>query len=367
MADHGIDIRKLLEFAPEMGVLSVYVDLDPGDRGEPWRTELRNGLRHSREAAAEEDHEIRVAVEATVDRIAEHFETGIDPDGGRARIGFVEVARKEGREFWHSLQPEPPWKGVVRNSRPFVLPLIAMLDEGRARGVAVLSSERVRLLEWSLQGTGEIEEYQRAETSPGRERTAPDAERLQGSPLEAHVVRFLKDVAGSLRDRMAAHGWAELLLIGPQPLCEEVTKQLPNLDLQAIDHHDLISERTAQIGERAAERIAQLNQEREVGLVERVEAAVHAADGNGALGPQETLETLMEGRVEHLVLDADRDYTRRPLEQDLAYAAEDHGGLPLVDRLIELAYATSARVTPVEGEAAERLERHGGAAALLRF
>src|SRR4051794_11684615 len=46
-----VDIQELLSFAPPLGVLSVYVDLDPGDRGEAWRIELRNGLAEARDSA----------------------------------------------------------------------------------------------------------------------------------------------------------------------------------------------------------------------------------------------------------------------------------------------------------------------------
>jgi hypothetical protein len=374
MARFGIDVQELLTFAPERGVLSVYVDLNPADRGEPWRTELRNGLREAQEAAAEEDHETRVAIEATTDRIREHFDTALDYEGGRARIGFVEVARKRGaRESWHTLQPAPPWKGVARNSRPFLLPLIAMLDEGQPRGVAVVSSEQIRLLEWSLDRTEELDDFRTTDASPGHEHSAPDAERLQGSPLETHIVRFLKQTADAIRETAAAREWPEVLLIGLQPLTEEIARHLPNIDAEPIDHHDLISERAAAIGERTAECVARLNRERELALVQRIEEAAQVRSGasplgpRGALGPKDVLEALIMSRVDRLALDGERDYGRQPLEEGVEYDASEHGGLPMVDRLIELAFETSARVTPVEGEAAERLEQHGGAAALLRF
>ena len=37
-------LRRLVEWRSETGILTVYVDLDPGDRGRPWRIALREQL-----------------------------------------------------------------------------------------------------------------------------------------------------------------------------------------------------------------------------------------------------------------------------------------------------------------------------------
>jgi hypothetical protein len=42
-------------------------------------------------------------------------------------------------------------------------------------------------------------------------------------------------------------------------------------------------------------------------------------------------------------------------------------GLPVGERLVELAVATDAEITPVYEEPAAKLERHDGVAALLRY
>jgi hypothetical protein len=377
-----IDIEALLRWAPPHGVLSIYLDIDPADRSEGWHTELRNGLAAVREEAADEDHDSRLAVEATTGRVLEGLVAERSHEEGRARIGFVEIARKGGRETWHPLQPSPPWTGVLRHARPFLLPLIAMLDEGAPRGVAVLSAERVRLLEWSLQHTEELESFEVTLLSGDwRERkaqrpsdpahvhgTKASGKDQYGQRLEENRRRFLREIAGRAAEEAKRRHWEELLVCGPEPLADEFTGHI-DAGLRALpaDSHDLISEPAAKIGSRIEQYVARLNHDRELALVERVEAAAHAADNRAALGPQETLETLLEGRVEHVLLDGERDYRTRPLDQDLAYEPTEHGGLPLVERLVELALSTSARLTPVEGEAAERLERHGGVAGLLRY
>jgi len=45
------DARELLGWDAPFGVVSVYLGLEPGDRGGAWRTRLGNGLERLREAA----------------------------------------------------------------------------------------------------------------------------------------------------------------------------------------------------------------------------------------------------------------------------------------------------------------------------
>ncbi|HEX6667608.1 MAG TPA: hypothetical protein VF081_13550 [Solirubrobacterales bacterium] len=67
------DARELLEWQPPLGVLSVYVRIDPADRGGGWRTALRNGLADALVRAKPAEHDARVALRSTADRIARRF------------------------------------------------------------------------------------------------------------------------------------------------------------------------------------------------------------------------------------------------------------------------------------------------------
>ena len=67
------DARELLEWEPPLGVLSVYVRIDPADRRGGWRTALRNGLADAVIRAQPAEHEARVALRSTADRIARRF------------------------------------------------------------------------------------------------------------------------------------------------------------------------------------------------------------------------------------------------------------------------------------------------------
>ena len=106
-----------------------------------------------------------------------------------------------------------------------------------------------------------------------------------------------------------------------------------------------------------------LNRERERSLIERIKDAAYS-EGRSSMGIQETLQALQEGRVEHLVYDAGREYSNASLE---SMGESGANGLPLIQRMIEYAISTGAAITPVEDESAEFLEEQDGVVSLLRY
>jgi hypothetical protein len=97
----------------------------------------------------------------------------------------------------------------------------------------------------------------------------------------------------------------------------------------------------------------------------------------GACGLSETLAALQEGRVAHLLLDADRQWTGRrsadgilvpdgevpPGADASALVDEPHLG----ERMIELAFRESAQVTMLSPAAAAPLADVDGVGAILRW
>ena len=126
---------------------------------------------------------------------------------------------------------------------------------------------------------------------------------------------------------------------------------------------DLISEPTDMIERRIEELLPELNRSRETELIERIKEAAYA-EGRSSLGPEETFQALTEGRVQHLVYDANRDYAGVELD---SVAASSLDGQPLIERMVELALSSGAEITPVEGESAQGLAQQGGIVALLRY
>ena len=82
-------LTRLAGWRPAHGVVSAYFGIDHGDRSGGWRVALRDGL----DALAEpKDHDGKLALRETRDRIRERFDDDGEPPPGRAQVGFVEVA-----------------------------------------------------------------------------------------------------------------------------------------------------------------------------------------------------------------------------------------------------------------------------------
>src|SRR6201996_9679351 len=134
------DARRLSDWEPDLGVVSVYLAFAPADRGGAWRTELRNGLDQLLEAAKDADHERRVALRAVAKKITERFEDGDHRPPPRGAAGFVEVAEKGGEEHWWGTGAAPQSSarvGLGGGSPP--APLVDLACRGEQRGVAIVS------------------------------------------------------------------------------------------------------------------------------------------------------------------------------------------------------------------------------------
>jgi hypothetical protein len=354
------DARRLTEWAPPLGVVSVYLRLDPDDRGGAWRTELNNGL----SAVLDRDgldHDAAAALRATAERIGERF-ANHERSLPRGELGFVEVAAKPAAERWWSshLAPDSPATAVF-DRQPLVAPLVCLLERGLPRGVVLLSAERVRLLEWA---PGHLEELHNWELSvfsgDWRERKAQRvADPARGQAVSAsgrdqfderlaeNRHRFLGE-CGRLAAQLAREReWRRLLLFGAAEHRRELCQGLPvpGLAVEAGDA-DLISEPPGRLEEPIAAAVERLDAERDRELVERI--LDRAGSGaRGTTGPRQTEAALAEARVECLVLDAAR-----------AAAAES---------LVRGALSSGAGVAAVGGEAAELLAPAEGVAAQLRY
>src|SRR6266542_4033404 len=309
-------LRQLTEWQPPGGVLSVYLEIDHADRGQGWRIPVRDRLRELSERTP--PREARRAFEAAARRVLERFPENAPPPQGRGHAGFVEVAERP-TEIWRSMQVAPRRVEVVHSTRPYVRPLVEMFDDGPWVGVVLASAERARLLAWSLGTLTELEDWEivlwsrdwrerKAERAlPGQYEGASASGRDQfGQRLEANRRRFLREVGEKVGAEAASREWRHLIAFGSDEHTREV---------QA---------------------------------------------GLGASGQR--LHTV----AHDLISAADRDYAGRPLDAHITGDGAD-GDTPVAERMVELAVATGADITPVEDGPASKLAPHDGAAALLRY
>jgi hypothetical protein len=357
------DARRLSEWQPPLGVVSVYLAFDPADRGGAWRTELRNGLDALLEAAKDAEHDRRIALRAVAKRIIDRYEDGDTRPPPRGEAGFVEVAEKGGEEHWWGTGVAPQTSACVElGERPMLAPLVDLACRGEVRGIAIVSLERVRLLSFAEGRLTELEDWELEITSlDWRERkanTGNNPARGQGGGasgkdqymerLEHNRQRFLAEAGALVGRELEGRGMRRALAFGPAADLEHFESGLnaPNVKLAVAEKADLISVPTGKLNDTVSAAVANADADRESRLVVAALEEVRGG-GRGAGGPQDVGEAVEEGRVERLVIDVGH-----------ASAAES---------LIRGALKVSAKVTVVHGAAAEALREAEGVAAILRY
>ncbi|MGH2953176.1 MAG: VLRF1 family aeRF1-type release factor [Solirubrobacterales bacterium] len=358
-------LRELAEWRPPQGVLSVCLDVDPADRGEGWRIALRERVRDAVSGAGGGD---RDALEQAGRRVLERFPANAPHGEGRTQLGFVGVGA-EGRDLWHGIQLRlVDGAEVTFGARPRLVPLARLLRVGARAGAVVAASERVRVLEWALGRTEQLDDLElelysldwRERKSPRRNPqaggtgTSAAGRDQYGQRLEHNRERFLREAGELIAGRHGERDWAHLIVFGNSGSAGALRAGLgPRAQRAREVHADLIGAGVGEIGERITTEIAHLNAEREVALVARIEDAV-GAEPSAALGPDEVLRVLEQGRARHAVFDHARDLGVRD-------------GVPVGELIVGGAALTDAEATPVGGEAADALAKREGAAALLRY
>jgi hypothetical protein len=357
------EAREVSEWRPPLGVLSVYLGFDPADRGGAWRTGLRSALDSILESHKEAEHEHRVALRATAKRLIERFEDGELRPPPRGEAGFVEVAEKAGIEHWWGTAAPPVADACAEYApEPAVAPLVALLCRGGAHGVALLSSERVRLLRCVGGALEDLEDWELSVFSlDWRERKSQSSNnpaRTQGVSSSGHDQyderldhnrqRFLAECGERAARVLEENGLAEAIVFGPAKDAEHFEGGFGAAKAKVVRGGDaeLISSPKGKLSEIVAAAIEKLDGERERAVIER--ALGEAKGGSrGSLGVQETKEALVEGRVDHLVFDG-------ALDGD-------------VESLLRAAFAGGAEVTIVRDELAAPLAEAEGVAAILRY
>jgi hypothetical protein len=356
------DARELIEWRPELGVISVYIGFDPADRGGAWRIELRNGVEAAVKRAEDAAHDRRIGVRETAKRLLERFDDEEVRPPPRGEAGFVEVSGKAGRERWWGTGVEPVLPAVVLGERPVISELVDLCRRGEPAAVALLSAERVRLLRFAEGGLEEIDEWELTILSLAwRERKAdrpPDPARTQGvsasghdqydERLEHNRHRFLLECGRLAGERLRGQGLGELVAFGPRPDAGAFWEGFDKTRMRAElgGEEDLISMPKGKLIDEVSTAVTRLRAERDRDFVER--ALEEALGGSrGATGPQETMEALTERRVQHLALDP-------------------AVGEP-VEAMVREALAGDAEITIARDGVAELLEPAEGVAAILRY
>ncbi|HEY6638297.1 MAG TPA: VLRF1 family aeRF1-type release factor [Solirubrobacterales bacterium] len=361
----GLSVDELLDWRPDLGVVTVCVGIDPANRSEGWLTELRQQLKAAVEGG-DDGHDRGRALTATAQRVLDRFDEELP--SGRCQIGFCEATDgRRARDIWTAAQMDGFRTSASYGDRPRLTPLLKLLDEGAAVGVVAVSAERIHLYEWKLGALELIHDWEAEMYSlDWRERKAgkpSNISRTQGAAssgrdqydqrLEHNRLRFLEETGRLTADEARSRSWRRLIGFGDPEHVREFDKGAEKTtEVELAEAVDVIPEERGKLLERVNAAVAAANQRRELELIERAVDGARTPGGHGALGVTDVQRCLNEGRVEHLIFDAD---TQDPELADVE------------DEVVERALRTSAKMTPVEDAAAERIREHGGVAAVLRY
>jgi hypothetical protein len=387
-----LDRRFLLELSSvrdPLGVLSVYVDARPNEL-DASRIVVRNALSELVEQSrSERSRERRVALSRRIDALEPVLgELTSVSAPGRGRALFAPLGSDETQRV--SLQLPFPTRVVLEESA-FVRPLVAALESGRATGLVAVSRAGVRVFEWRL---GDVEELAHlrleADTDSWRMLRGPapsgswfaQESASQEDRFLRHLAQERAELAAQLGTQVdeLAHerGWERLLVAGDERLAGPLLSALPAGEPVETLRMSLTAGEWLSADEIADMLLPDLERarRRHVGaLVERARDAA-LSGGRGAVGLQDVLAALGEGRVESLLYDDARAFPGLRAADGRLFPEGIEPGIPaaelsaesdLAERMIERALETDADLIPVEGEEATLLDEHEGVAALLRW
>lgn len=342
------------------------------------------------------DRQIGRGSEVALKDLVQQLETRLDP---RARERLAQEAARVGEALQQagvtgksvavfSCRPRDLWvwlplpvrvaESVSLSRRPYLRPLLDVLDEHERYAVALVDKENARLFTVLL---GEIEEHTQFEDLvPGKHAQGGWSQANYQRHHEAHVYWHLKRVAEMLSLLLRERPFDRLVLAGPEEATGELRRILPRPLQQrlvaTVPAEMFASEQ--EILEKAQEIEQRIEREAEERLVnEVIETSADGGRATYGLGP--TLEAVWLGRVHQLVV---ADGLRRAgsecqgcgwlsVDTPASCPACGRAVTPLddvVERAIERTLDEGGKVEIVHGEAERRLRDVGdGAGALLRY
>ncbi len=359
------DLRELAAFTGlKAPVLSVYLDTDLSRQmKEAPRLMLRELLDKAREeGAAEED----------LQRSARFVDLEYDWQGR----GLVIVSCLADGLWQPYPLPVPVRSQVYVGEQPYLLPLSKLLDQYAPYVVALVDQERARLFQVDMGGIVR-EEDTIGDPVKHQKQGGWSASRYQRHEDKV-ASRNLRAAADALARFCSGDRCSRLVLAGTEENTARFRDLLPVALRQAV-----VGAMPLEMGaggaaviERSREILADLEEERERGLVERM-ITIRDAGGPAVMGLADTLFALQEGRVLTLLLEEGFAapgyscpscgylYTEESQHCLLCGNMEARPVRNVVERAVHKAFEQDAAVEVISGDPA--LAQAGHIGALLRY
>jgi peptide subunit release factor 1 (eRF1) len=377
-------LDRLAAFEPApYPVVSLYLNTQPGQTGrDQFHTFVRKEFA-ARARTYQAGSPERESLDKDLERISGFLDNEIDP----AANGVAVFACSAG-ELFEAVQISAPidahWLYI--GDQPHLYPLARIESLHPACAIVLADTNAARIMVFAV---GEIVS-QKDVTGVKTKRTA------QGGSAQAryqrHVENFhlqhIKEVVEALDKIVQRENIAEIVVAGDEVVLPLLREQMPkHLQQKVVEHVRMnVNSPVDQLIDSSLDALRRAHTEDER---EKVDAAVGGfrSGGLGVVGPEDTLEALVKGQVDELLIssqlaslqpvgaraastaaDSLGAVLSEPVLEPIAAgepADADAGMVRLADELVTRATQTSAKITFI-GNAA-LLAAHGGVAAILRF
>lgn len=367
------DLARLGALRSDEGIVSVYLSIDPHlmyDRGHP-AAEFKGAAK--RLIQRTQDSRWLAVLEREKGRILDFLE-GWQPRGR----GLV-IFSSSPAGIWEVLNlgvPVPSFVDVDATTHTGILAQV--LDEYPRFVVALVEADKARIYV-AEQGSHQRQAEIASEVPGWHDQGGWSQARFQRH-IEFHTAGHLKRVAEELERLYHRRPFKRLALGGTETTVHELQRLLPqDLARRPVGafpvnfKHESDEEALA----RARRLLVEDERRAERELVSRIVDAAHSG-GHGAVGFDDTIAAVREGRVRTLVVaqGVTREgsactrcdyFAARPLQRCPLCGGPAEPAPDIVERTIERAYLSGAEVNVVLGEAREWLLARGGLGAVLRY
>ena len=362
-------------------VVSLYLNTQSGPTGkDQFQTFVRKEFA-GRSRTYRENSPERETLDKDLERISRYLETELQPSANGVAIFACSAG-----ELFEAVQLTAPIErhSLYIGDQPHLYPL-ARIESQYPRYAAVLTdTNSARIL---VVATGEVvDERELKGVKTRRNSQGGWSQARFQRHLENFHLQHVKEVVDVLDRIVQDEGIEQVVIAGDEVVTPLLRDQMPKrLAEKVIDHVKM--ESGAPVDEVLKTTLEAMKRSDQASDVEAVDAAVGAyrSGGLGVVGPEETLEALIQGQVDVLLINASVGGLQSLGSPSVQAAAKDVGleqpaleptaageaaeGNPKVvrmaDELILKARQTAARVRFIEDSSL--LAPYGGVAALLRF
>jgi len=375
-------LDRLAKFEPvPYPVVSLYLNTQPNEHGrDQYQSFVRQEFK-ARSRTYPPSSADRESLDKDLERINAFLQNELQPSAN----GLAIFACSAG-EMFEAIQMTAPverhWLYI--GDAPHLYPLARIESKYPRYAAVVADTNSARILVFATN------ELVAAEEIVGEKTRRTSQGGWSQARFQRHISNFhmqhAKEIVDALDRIVQQEGITQILTAGDEVILPLLRDQMPkHLSEKIVDHLKL--DTRAPLDTILDATIGAMARQNERSDREKVDAAIggYRAGGLGVVGPEDTLDALVKGQVDELLLTANMDALRDVSNEAVRAIANDStllepavepaaGGeaaeasprvVRLADELVTRAKQTGATVTFIED--ATLLQDHGGVAALLRF